>query len=95
MLTEQMSLEWGREGIRVNAVSPGFIDSGMAAEHYADPVERQKRAEMVPIQKIGTARDIANVVMFLLSEESSYIHGENIVVDGGVMNSVLANIGRN
>ena len=95
MLTEQMSLEWGREGIRVNAVSPGFIDSGMAAEHYADPGERQKRAEMVPIQKIGTARDIANVVMFLLSEESSYIHGENIVVDGGVMNSVLANIGRN
>lgn len=95
MLTEQMSLEWGREGIRVNAVSPGFIDSGMAADHYADPVERQKRAEMVPIQKIGTAKDIANVVMFLLSEESSYIHGENIVVDGGVMNSVLANIGRN
>ena len=50
---------------------------------------------MVPIQKIGEAADIANVAMFLLSEDSSYIHGENIVVDGGVMNSVLANIGRN
>ena len=50
---------------------------------------------MVPIQKIGEAQDISNVVMFLLSDESSYIHGENIVVDGGVMNSVLANIGRN
>ena len=95
MLSEQMSLEWGKEGIRVNAISPGFIDSGMSAEHYVDPIERQKREAMVPIQKIGEAADIANVAMFLLSEDSSYIHGENIVVDGGVMNSVLANIGRN
>ncbi|MDP6181305.1 MAG: SDR family oxidoreductase [SAR86 cluster bacterium] len=95
MLSEQMSLEWGKEGIRVNAISPGFIDSGMSAEHYVDPVERKKREGMGPIQKIGSAKDIANVVMFLLSDESSYVHGENIVVDGGVMNSVLANIGRN
>ena len=95
MLSEQMSLEWGKEGIRVNAVSPGFIDSGMSASHYEDPQERKKREAMVPIQRIGKAKDIANVVMFLLSENSSYIHGENILVDGGVMNSVLANIGRN
>ncbi len=95
MLSEQMSLEWGKEGIRVNAISPGFIDSGMSAEHYVDSSERNKREGMVPIQKIGEAKDIANVVMFLLSEDSSYIHGENILVDGGVMNSVLANIGRN
>ena len=94
MLTEQMSLEWGKAGIRVNAISPGFIDSGMSATHYADPIERKKREEMVPAQRIGSAEDIAKVVMFLLSEDSSYIHGENIVVDGGVMNSVLANIGR-
>ena len=94
MLTEQMSLEWGKEGIKVNAISPGFIDSGMSSSHYADPTERKKREEMVPAQRIGSAEDIARVVMFLLSEDSSYIHGENIVVDGGVMNSVLANIGR-
>ena len=94
MLSEQMSLEWGKEGIRVNAVSPGFIDSGMSASHYTDPKERKKREAMVPIQRIGKAEDIANVVMFLLSESSSYIHGENILVDGGVMNSVLDNIGR-
>ena len=94
MLSEQMSLEWGKEGIRVNAISPGFIDAGMSSDHYVDPVERKKREGMVPIQKIGSAEDIANVVMFLLSDDSSYVHGENIVVDGGVMNSVLANIGR-
>ena len=50
---------------------------------------------MVPAQRIGSAEDIAKVVMFLLYKDSSYIHGENITVDGGVMNSVLANIGRN
>jgi NAD(P)-dependent dehydrogenase (short-subunit alcohol dehydrogenase family) len=66
----------------------------MSASHYTDPKERKKREAMVPIQRIGKAEDIANVVMFLLSESSSYIHGENILVDGGVMNSVLANIGR-
>jgi len=95
MLTEQMSLDWGKVGIRVNAISPGFIDSGMSASHYIDPTEREKREKMVPAQRIGSAEDIAKVVMFLLSEDSSYIHGENITVDGGVMNSVLANIGRN
>ena len=95
MLSEQMSLEWGKLGIRVNAISPGFIDAGMSSSHYRDKTERKKRESMVPIQRIGTADDIAKVVMFLLSEDSSYIHGENILVDGGVMNSVLANIGRN
>ena len=94
MLSEQMSLEWGKLGIRVNAISPGFIDAGMSSSHYRDETERKKRESMVPIQRIGTADDIAKVVMFLLSEDSSYIHGENILVDGGVMNSVLANIGR-
>ena len=94
MLSEQMSLEWGKLGIRVNAVSPGFIDSGMSAPHYRDDSERKKREAMVPMQRIGTANDIAKVVMFLLSDDSSYVHGENILVDGGVMNSVLANIGR-
>ena len=94
MLSEQMSLEWGKLGIRVNAVSPGFIDAGMSAAHYRDDDERKKREAMVPMQRIGTANDIAKVVMFLLSDDSSYVHGENILVDGGVMNSVLANIGR-
>lgn len=94
MLSEQMSLEWGKLGIRVNAVSPGFIDAGMSAPHYRDETERKKREAMVPMQRIGNANDIAKVVLFLLSDDSSYVHGENILVDGGVMNSVLANIGR-
>ena len=63
-------------------------------ELVALQITRKKREEMVPAQRIGSAEDIAKVVMFLLSEDSSYIHGENIVVDGGVMNGVLANIGR-
>ena len=94
MLTEQMSLEWGKEGIRVNAVSPGFINTGMAASHYKKQKEREKREGMVPLGRLGSSEDVAKVVMFLLSDDSSYVHGENILIDGGVMNSVLANIGR-
>ena len=94
MLSEQMSLEFGKEGIRVNAISPGFINTGMAAAHYTVESERRKRETMVPLGRLGNAEDIAKVVMFLLSDESSYIHGENIIVDGGLMNSVLANISR-
>jgi len=95
MLSEQMSLEWGKDGIRVNAISPGFINTGMSAPHYKDNQERKKRESMVPIGRLGKAEDIAKVALFLLSEDSSYIHGENILVDGGVMNTVLSNISRN
>ncbi len=95
MLSEQMSLEWGTEGIRVNAISPGFINTGMSAMHYEDNQERRKRENMVPIGRLGKAEDVAKVALFLLSEDSSYIHGENILIDGGVMNSVLSNISRN
>ena len=90
-----MSLEWGKDGIRVNAISPGFINTGMSAPHYKDNQERKKRESMVPIGRLGKAEDIAKVALFLLSEDSSYIHGENILVDGGVMNTVLSNISRN
>ena len=95
MLSEQMSLEWGKDGIRVNAISPGFINTGMSAPHYKDNQERKKRESMVPIGRLGKAEDIAKVALFLLSEDSSYIHGENILVDGGVKNTVLSNISRN
>ena len=76
------------------AVSPGFINAGMAASHYKNQKEREKREDMVPLGRLGSSEDVAKVVMFLLSEDSSYVHGENILIDGGVMNSVLANIGR-
>lgn len=94
LLTSQMAIEWGPLGIRVNAVAPGLIDAGMSEPIYADPVTRQARESKVPLRRLGLAADIANVVLFLASDAAAYIHGQNIVVDGGVVGSIIAHLPR-
>ena len=94
MLTSQMALEWGTHGIRVNAVAPGLIDAGMSAPIYADPATRQARESKVPLGRLGTAADIADMILFLASDRAAYVHGQNIVVDGGVTGSVIAHLPR-
>jgi NAD(P)-dependent dehydrogenase (short-subunit alcohol dehydrogenase family) len=93
-LTEQMALEWGPLGIRVNAIAPGFIDCGMSAVVYADPVIRAERSKGVPVRRLGLPGDIAAGVMFLASDEAAYIHGHHLVVDGGVTPSLLSHLRR-
>ena len=82
-LTQHMSVEWGQFGIRVNAIAPGFIDAGMSAPFYANQTIRENRAGAVPLGRLGTAEDVANAVLFLASDESSFVTGESLVVDGG------------
>lgn len=94
LLTQQMALEWGSNGVRVNAVAPGLIDAGMSEPIYADADIRQRRSERVPLQRLGDANDIANAVLFLLSDAASYINGTELVVDGGVSMSVIATLPR-
>ena len=94
LMTTQMALEWGRHGIRVNAVAPGLIDAGMSEPIYADAATRVARESKVPIGRLGTAADVAHAVLFLASDEAGYIHGQNIVVDGGVTGSVIAHLPR-
>jgi NAD(P)-dependent dehydrogenase (short-subunit alcohol dehydrogenase family) len=89
LLTEQMAVEWAAYGVRVNAVAPGFIDAGMSEPIYADPETRHRRAAGVPLKRLGTAEDVANAVLFLLSDQASYITGQHLVVDGGVSLNVL------
>ena len=93
-MTELMSVEWGPSGIRVNAVAPGFIDAGMSAPFFKDPVVRELRGGGVPLRRLGTAEDVAEAVMFLASDAASYISGQELAVDGGVINSVLAQLPR-
>lgn len=81
--TQQAAVEWGPSGIRVNAVAPGMTRTAMAEAVYADPVLHERRRAMVPTGRIGTPRDIANVVAFLLSDDAAYVSGQTIVVDGG------------
>ncbi|MDD3885215.1 MAG: SDR family NAD(P)-dependent oxidoreductase [Gallionella sp.] len=93
-LTELMALELGPLGIRVNAVSPGFIDGGMSTPIYANPKARASRTQAVPLRRLGSEEDIAEAVMFLASSAAAYITGHNLVVDGALTHSVLSQIPR-
>ena len=87
--TQQACVEWGPLGIRVNAVAPGMTRTAMAEVVYADPVLHEKRRAMVPSGRIGTPRDIANAVAFLLSDDASYVNGQTLVVDGGFTQTLI------
>ena len=93
-MTQAMAIEWGPKGIRVNAIAPGFIDAGMSKPIYADPKVREVRGGGVPLRRLGDANDIAQAVLFLDSDDAQYIHGHQLVVDGGVSNSVMAHLPR-
>lgn len=87
-LTEQMALTLGPSGVRVNAVAPGFIDAGMSRPIYEDDEVLAQRAASVPAGRIGTAADVAGAVAFLASDQADYIHGQHLLIDGGVFCSL-------
>jgi NAD(P)-dependent dehydrogenase (short-subunit alcohol dehydrogenase family) len=81
-LTRHLAVRYGREGIRANAVAPGFILTATAAANV--PAEVQQRlAEANPTRRLGTPLDIADVVVFLCSDASRYVNGQVLHVDGG------------
>lgn len=82
-LTKASALALAPHGIRVNAVGPGSIDTEMMAGVNADPQALQTALSRTPLKRLGTAREIADVVAFLASAKASYITGETIYVDGG------------
>jgi len=82
MLSRAAALEFGAAGIRINCVSPGLIDREGLARDWPDGVSRwQDRA---PLGRLGTAQDVADAVLFLLSPAARWISGTNLVVDGGM-----------
>lgn len=82
-LTKATALALAPHGIRVNAVGPGSIDTAMMAGVNADPTAMAKVMSRTPLQRVGTPREIGDVVAFLASDKASYITGETIYVDGG------------
>ena len=82
--TKAAAVQLAPEGIRVNSVHPGFIDTPQSAGLMNDPVERAKLVDRTPIGRIGTSKDIAWGVLYLASDESSYVTGAEFVIDGGI-----------
>jgi NAD(P)-dependent dehydrogenase (short-subunit alcohol dehydrogenase family) len=81
-LTMDAALEYAPK-IRVNCVSPGVIDTNLTKVVMDDPGLKAAVAEATPLGRVGTAEDVANLVVFLASPLASYITGQNVMVDGG------------
>lgn len=94
LLMAQIAVEFGPAGVRANAVAPGLIDGGMSGPIYADDEVRAARSRRVPLGRLGTEDDVARVVLFLGSEGAAYVSGQEIVVDGGVVRSIIATLPR-
>ena len=93
MLVRQLALEWADTGARANAVSPGLFLSAMTAPIYANSEMKAAREALVPMHRIGDpARDIGGLIEFLLSPDATYMTGQNILVDGGLLGSVQKHI---
>lgn len=82
-MTKTLAKELGRKGFTVNAVAPGFIATAMTNAMPKETLEQM--AAKVPVARLGSTQDIANAVMFLASEQASYINGTTISVDGGIV----------
>jgi NAD(P)-dependent dehydrogenase (short-subunit alcohol dehydrogenase family) len=85
MLTRTLAMEWGGAGIRVNSISPGPIDETEGIARLAgDDTARKKIESAVPLQRLGTKDDIANIALFLASDAASYVTGSIYACDGGM-----------
>ena len=92
MLARVLAQELGRDGIRVNTVSPGMTRTGMTAAVYTDQKIAAERDALVPLGRVATPEDMADVIAFLLGPDARYVNGHDLVVDGGVTGNLLGRL---
>ena len=82
-MTRDVAVEFARRGVRANAVCPGPVETPLVQQLYTDDEAWQRRRVHIPSGRLGRPREIADVVLFLASEESSFVNGSALVVDSG------------
>ena len=83
-LTRMAAVQYAAENIRVNGVFPGFVETGMTRELHSKPENRNHRIALTPLGRLATPDDIAYGIVYLASDESSYMTGTELVIDGGI-----------
>ncbi len=83
MFTKSIAVEYARKNIRCNCINPGIINSGMIKPYLDDPQARKVLEERLPLARIGEPLDVANAALYLASDESSWVTGIILNVDGG------------
>jgi NAD(P)-dependent dehydrogenase (short-subunit alcohol dehydrogenase family) len=89
MLSRQLANEWGPQGVRSNVVSPGMVITPMSQSFYDTPGVTERRSAVVPSRRVGMPQDIADAILFLASDRSSYVNGDEVTVDGGYANMLM------
>jgi NAD(P)-dependent dehydrogenase (short-subunit alcohol dehydrogenase family) len=85
LMTKSAAVQYARDGIRVNSVHPGVMPPMRTSKTSADPAWREKTLRAVPMKREGRVEEVAHAVLFLASEDASYITGTELVVDGGYL----------
>lgn len=85
LLTKSTAVQYGPEGIRCNSVHPGFIDTEMNRAWLEDEEIRAERLKMTPLNMFANSYDVALAVLYLSSDESRYVTGSELVIDGGII----------
>ncbi|HCV27390.1 MAG TPA: cyclopentanol dehydrogenase, partial [Dehalococcoidia bacterium] len=78
------AIQYADQGIRVNSVHPGFVDTPMTEGLHAQPGVRDERVGKTPLGRMGLPKDIAYGILYLASDESSFVTGSELVIDGGM-----------
>lgn len=83
-MTREIATQYARSNIRANALCPGPVETPLLEELLADPERRQRRLVHIPMGRFGRADEIASAALFLASDESSFMTGASLLVDGGI-----------